>query len=424
MPNPTLKFQEMAGKSPETAKFFWSGGPVELAPHCHFQSFFSGVTAFDTKEGIVLIDSGLDRLAPQIAQMLRTKTQNPIHTAIFTQGHVDHAFGLKHFLAKGQPTPRVIAHKNMPARFQRYALTAQHNAALNARQFGGAADRAQERPEDYKSFTQPPDIPPNLLYDERLDISVGGLTFQIRHCPGETDDHSWIFCPELRVLCPGDLFIWGVPNAGNPQKVQRFAKDWAEGLRQMAALNPVSLGPGHGGPVSQEPKKLRAMLTETAEFLETIHARTVAAMNNGSPPHLDIVHEVEIPKSESPWLQPVYDDAEFIVRNIIRLYGGWWSGRPSELKPATREALAEEIAALAGGAVKLAERAEALAKKGEMRLACHLADSALEAEPDNKEIQEKVAALYDRRAEEEEALMSINIYNAAAVYARQGRPFR
>ena len=166
------------------------------------------------------------------------------------------------------------------------------------------------------------------------------------------------------------------------------------------------------------------MLTETAEFLETIHARTVAAMNNGSPPHLDIVHEVEIPKSESPWLQPVYDDAEFIVRNIIRLYGGWWSGRPSELKPATREALAEEIAALAGGAVKLAERAEALAKKGEMRLACHLADSALEAEPDNKEIQEKVAALYDRRAEEEEALMSINIYNAAAVYARQGRPFR
>ena len=424
MANPTLKFGEMVGKSPEEAKFFWSGGPVELAKGCWFQSLFSGVTAFDTDEGLVLVDSGMDRLAPQIAATLRTKTQKPIHTAIFTQGHVDHAFGLKHFLVENQPAPRIIAHKNMPARFQRYNLTAQHNAALNARQFGGTVDRATERPEDYESFSRPPDFPPNLLYEERLDISVGGLTFQIHHCPGETDDHSWIFCPEKGVLCPGDLFIWGVPNAGNPQKVQRFAKDWAEGLRKMAALNPVSLGPGHGGPVSQDPKKLHKMLMETADFLETIHTRTVAAMNDGSPPHVDLVHDVKIPQSKSPWLQPVYDDAEFIVRNIIRLYGGWWTGRPSELKPAPRDALAKEMAALGGGALQLAARAEALSKKGEMRLACHLADFALEAEPQNKEVQEKVATIYEKRAAEEEALMSINIYNSAAVYARQGRAFR
>lgn len=421
--NPATKFADMVGKSPEEAKFFWSGGSVELADGVWFQSQFSGTTAFETDEGIVIVDSGLENLAPIIAARLREKTQAPIHTAIFTQGHVDHAFGLKHFLVEGQKPPRVIAHKDMPARFARYQLTAGHNIALNARQFGGSAQQSENNPDAYKSFRQDPDIPPNQLYEGRLDIKVGGLTFEIHHCMGETDDHSWIFCPEKKVLCPGDLFIWGVPNAGNPQKVQRFALTWAEGLRQMAACGPVSLGPGHGGPVIQDGPKLQKMLLETAEFLQTIHDRTIAAMNDGSPPHVDIVREVELPQSDSPWLQPVYDDTEFIVRNIIRLYGGWWTGRPSELKPAPRDQVAKEIASLIGDAEQLAARAQTLTTK-DLRLACHLADYAMEAEPENKKIQEIVAKIYETRAEAETSLMSINIFKSAAAYAREGRAFR
>ena len=84
------KMGEMRGKPPEEAKFFWSGGPIELAPRTWFNSLFSGTVAFETDEGIVLVDSGLVQLGPTLAQMLRTKTQAPIHTAIFTQGHVDH----------------------------------------------------------------------------------------------------------------------------------------------------------------------------------------------------------------------------------------------------------------------------------------------------------------------------------------------
>ncbi len=418
------RMSAMRGRSPEEAKFFWSGGPVELAERTWFQSFFSGVTAFETDEGIVLIDSGLKALSPSLAEMLRSKTNAPIHTAIFTQGHVDHAYGLKAFLRPGQARPRVIAHAAMPARFARYARSAAHNAALNARQFGGTVKLAEDSPEVYDSFYNPPEVMPDLLYRDRLEIAVGGLTFRIHHCPGETDDHSWIFCPERGVLCPGDLFIWGVPNAGNPQKVQRFAREWAQGLREMAACAPVSLGPGHGGPVAQDGPGIARMLSETAGFLEAIHSRTLAALNKGSPPHIDIVHEVEIPQSDSPWLQPVYDDAEFIVRNIIRLYGGWWTGRPSELKPAARAQLAGEIAALAGGAAALAARALALSEKGEGRLACHLADYALEAAPQDGAVQEKVAQVYEARARGETALMSVNIFESAAAYAREGRPFR
>ena len=166
------------------------------------------------------------------------------------------------------------------------------------------------------------------------------------------------------------------------------------------------------------------MLGETAEWLEVLESRTVAALNNGSPPHVDIIHEVAIPRSDSPWLQPVYDEGEFVVRNIIRLYGGWWTGRPSELKPATRAAVAAEIATLSGGAAKLVERAEALMAAGDGRLACHLADYALEAAPADPAVQTAVAAIYRQRAEAETSLMAINIFNSGGRLRRGGRPFR
>jgi hypothetical protein len=66
---------------------------------------------------------------------------------------------------------------------------------------------------------------------------------------------------------------------------------------------------------------------------------------------------------------------------------------------------------------------EALAAAGDHRLACHLADFALEAAPSDPQVQANVAAIYDKRAAAEQSLMAINIFNSAAAYARAGRPF-
>ena len=144
-------------------------------------------------------------------------------------------------------------------------------------------------------------------------------------------------------------------------------------------------------------------------------------------PHLfeDVVRRMRGPGAYAPpWLQPVYDEAEFIVRNVIRFYGGWWNGRPSELKPAPRAALAQEIARLCGGADVLSRRAQELARSGEMRLAGHLADLALECSPQNAEVADAVAAIYETRADAEPGLMAENLFRSAAAYARERRPFR
>ena len=146
------RFKAMRGRSPDEAGFFWSGGPIEVARRVFFQSRFSGVTGFETDEGIVLVDSGMAPLGPVLAAMLREKTKVPIHTAIFTHGHVDHAYGLEAFLIPGQAKPRIIAQKNMLARFARYELTSRFNAAINARQFGGSPERAGAG-EEYDSFS-------------------------------------------------------------------------------------------------------------------------------------------------------------------------------------------------------------------------------------------------------------------------------
>jgi len=423
--NPLEAFTRNAGKPPEEAKFLWSGGPLEVAERTWFTSMFSGVTAFETDDGLVLVDSGLKRIGPLLAASIRQKTAAEVHTAIFTQGHVDHAFGLSAFLVDEQDAPRVIGHRAMPDRFARYQRTSGYNKAINARQFGATVRAASggAHGADYDTFGVP-SLPPTELYDDRLDIEVGGVGFEVHHCRGETDDHSWIWCADRRVLCTGDLFIWAVPNAGNPQKVQRYPWDWAAGLRKMAAKEPRSMCPGHGGPIIDEPALIQHMLLETAQLLEVIVERTLDALNEGAPPHADIVHRVRLPESDSPWLQNVYDDAEFIVRNVIRYFGGWWNGRPSELMPPRRASLALEIARLSGGAKKLLDRAERLEKDGMMRVACGLADYALEASPSDPDVQKRVAALYRRRSATEEGLMAINLFEAAAAYAEEGRPFR
>ena len=79
------RFAANRGKSADEAGMYWSGGPVEVASRTWFVSNFSGVTGFETEAGLVLVDSGTERLAPGLAAQFRKQTQAPVHTAIFTR---------------------------------------------------------------------------------------------------------------------------------------------------------------------------------------------------------------------------------------------------------------------------------------------------------------------------------------------------
>lgn len=421
--NPTDRFFENLDGDPATAGFYWMGGPVRVAERTWHASAFSGVTAFETDEGIVLVDTGTKFFAPQIAERIRQVTDRPVTHVVYTHGHVDHAYGTQHFLVDGQSPPEVYANEQMLERFERYARTPRHNSMINMRQFGGTGIGANDESSQALDTFEQPSHPPTVTYRAPHELAVGELTFELHPARGETDDHTWVYCPERGVLCPGDLMIWALPNGGNPQKAQRYPWDWAAALREMAAREPRSLAPGHGGPVVDDPEMVNQILTSTAELLEQISEQTIAALEDGSPPHVDIVHAVHIEVPDLPWLAPIYDDPEFLVRNVIRYFGGWWTGRPSELKPAPRAAVASEVANLAGGVEALITRMREVAAGGDLRLARHLADWAMEATPDDMTVQAAVAELYESSADGESSLMGTNLFRSAAEYARAGRSF-
>ena len=195
--------------------------------------------------------------------------------------------------------------------------------------------------------------------------------------------------------------------------MQRYPVEWAAAMRDMAAQGAELFLPAHGLPIAGE-ARIRGVLIDVAEALEFLVERTVSAMNEGARLN-EIVHEVKVDPAvlEKPYLQPIYDEPEFIVRNIWRLYGGWYDGNPAHLKPAEESVLAKELSALAGGALKLAERGQALAD-ADPRLACHLVELAVQAEPDNRTLHEIRAEVYQHRRGLESSLMAKGIFGAAA----------
>ncbi len=379
----------------------------ELERGIAFVSSFANVSAIDTDEGLVLVDAGSFLLAGEIHSLVRSWSGRPLHTAVYTHGHIDHVAGVPVFeeeaRTRGWVAPRVIAHEAVPARFDRYRRMAGWNGLVNARQFRMPG---LVWPTHYRY--------PDVTYRFTHTLTVGGVRLELHHARGETDDHTWVWLPDRRVLCTGDLFIWATPNAGNPQKVQRYPHEWAVALRAMAALGAELLLPGHGVPI-RGADRVRQALDETAELLEFLHDETLRMMNAGATLE-KIVSAVQPPARllERPYLQPVYDEPEFVVRNVWRLYGGWYDGNPAHLKPAPEAALAAELAQLAGGPARLADRAAELAEGGDLALACHLAEFAARAAPKDTTVRATRAAIYAQRAKGERSVMARGIFRAAA----------
>jgi glyoxylase-like metal-dependent hydrolase (beta-lactamase superfamily II) len=391
-----------------------NGGLAEITDGVAFVPSFANVSAFVTEDGLVLVDTGSAPLASVIHQELRRWTDAGLNTAVYSHGHIDHVFGVgvweQEAAQQRWAAPQVVAHEALPLRFDRYRLTAGYNEIINRRQFG------------FKEFEWPLDYRyPDRTYRDELTLDIGGSAFSLRHEKGETDDHTVTWLADKKVLCCGDLFIWASPNAGNPQKVQRYPREWAMALRRMIDLGPEYLLPGHGLPVIGA-DRVRQALTKTAELLESLVEQTLALMNAGAR-FDEVLHTVTPPAELAglPYLRAVYDEPEFIVHNIWRLYGGWWDGNPATLQPAPERALADELAQLAGGAGALADRALALidgaaadGSDAPLRLAGHLAELAWLADPADPAIQEARRQVFTRRADGATSTMARGIFRWAA----------
>ena len=368
-----------------------------------------------TGDGVVVIDLPLgNRFGRKAVEAIRKRTDKPIYAIIYTHGHIDHIWSVPAFFADAEAhkcaRPHIIGHKNVARRFDRYQRLKGQHEHINTIQFAIPAGQPVLPQQFYY---------PDITFDDAMQFKLGGLTFELYSYYGETDDSLWVWIPERKTALVGDLLIGGVPNIGNPFKVQRWALEWAQALEAVAGKNPefvVSAGQVLSKDLAKD------VLLDTARYLRLIEDEVVRLLNEGCWIE-DIIDKIKVPEdlAQKPWLQPTYGHPTFVIHGVHRRYAGWYNGNPSELLPARSTEIAAEIVKLAGDD-KILQEAQRLKADGKVQLSLNVIDFVVKGTQD-KSVQKEALVLKSEllkaRADVEPSYIARNIFRAGAALSKQ-----
>lgn len=108
----------------------------------------------------------------------------------------------------------------------------------------GRAERAtleRKRAQNPALFAQVALQPPDTTFETAMALDAGGLTVELHHLPGHTEDCLLVYIPELRWLYAGDCAEDPFPllNSGP-------LEGWIHDLRAWAAHDVATVVPAHG----------------------------------------------------------------------------------------------------------------------------------------------------------------------------------
>jgi glyoxylase-like metal-dependent hydrolase (beta-lactamase superfamily II) len=188
----------------------------------------------------------------ELAAAVREVTAAPWQVAI-THAHFDHCFGTSAF----RPAA-VWAHHRCVADLAR---TGEQQRAHWSRHYA-----AHGQPRVAEAIATAPLVPPDRLFDERVELDVGGRRVVLAHLGlGHTDHDVVAWLPVDGVLFAGDLVEHGAP----PAFEDAFPLDWPSTVGAMLDLGATVVVPGHGDPA--DPAFVEAQRDELSAVAALCH---------------------------------------------------------------------------------------------------------------------------------------------------------
>lgn len=358
---------------------------------------YVNIAVFETAEGLVLVDAGYAPAGPALLETIRKLSNKPIHTLIITHHHADHGFGAWALLEAGEK-PRIIATdsylKEMELDIQLANYT---NVYLNNQD-------PRDVPRSWDDATRPTET-----FSDKKTLTIGGEEFILTHAPGETVDQLWVSVPGRKIVVSADYHQPFLPNAGNGKRRQRYAAEWAQALRDMAAQKPDVVLPMHG-PAMTTPAEIQDKLKATADMLDSVVKQVTTGLNAGKRQY-EVAASIELPDrlKKRDDMDEYYNRIEDVGKMVLKQYSGWWDDVPSHWTPAPMASQAKDIVKLAGGIDKLVAHTRSLLQTDPV-LACHMADWAYFAAPNNPEVLQVALEAYAKRIEPGVPAQEINVY--------------
>ncbi len=289
----------------------------------------------------------------------------PVAALVYTHHHSDHINGARAFVNEDDVRAgrsQIIAHRSlMRAVSDNASVIAPILATRSIYSFGGllppgpkGSVSAGIGPKIINS--QVSFLAPTLTFDDALDITLGGVRFEFRHAPSETDDEIVVWLPDEHTLLSAEVIQGECLANVHTIRGTRYRDplqwvDTLDALRQRHAQAPVQwMVPAHGRPVGGA-ASIAELLTAYRDAIAFIHDQAVRLINHGATPDelADWLPALPPHLAQHAWLGEYYGTVKHSVRQVFSGLLGWFDGDPATLDPLPPRARAERWVALAGG---------------------------------------------------------------------------
>jgi glyoxylase-like metal-dependent hydrolase (beta-lactamase superfamily II) len=353
---------------------------VAITPFVFMSRDISNSYLVTTSDGDLIVNTGMPDGAERTKALFAPHRTGPLKYIVLTQSHADHFGGVPVLREEG--TQLVGG----PGFNEALADMMGLQSFFGPRTFKlwGTTLKRDTAP---KPIPTGEEVAPDILVDRTLTLEVGERTFELISAPeGETVDNIAVWMPGEKIVFTGNTFgpVWlSMPflntlRGDKPRLVRSYLKSLAL-IRDLGAEIVIT---GHGDPIVGK-ERIKADLDKMDAAVRYVRDYTLAGMKAGKTVDT-LVREFAFP--EDIRIGDFHGKASWAVKSIWREYAGWfhYEDGTTALYGVPQSSVFADIAELAGGADKLAERAKAKLAAGAPLEALHLVGVALGAEPGNR----------------------------------------